>query len=162
MIETDALKQFEAFEQLTAKEMKKALTQGLRKASTKVRTAIRKELRKSVNGSNKVNPKFNDTLEQGVRTTNVKEVDGNIITHVTISSNNKKGSGSYRLKFFDKGTNERYAKTWKGKPLKKKRRLGRIKTYNFFQNGLNSSASDFNQTLETEINKAVDKINNKK
>lgn len=162
MIETDALKQFEAFEQLTAKEMKKALTQGLRKASTKVRTAIRKELRKSVNGSNKVNPKFNDTLEQGVRTTKVKEVDGNIITHVTISSNNKKGSGSYRLKFFDKGTNERYAKTWKGKPLKKKRRLGRIKTYNFFQNGLNSSASDFNQTLETEINKAVDKINNKK
>ena len=162
MIETDALKQYEAFQELTAKEMKKALSQGLRKASSKVRTAIRKELKQSVKGANKSTSKYDDTLQQGVRTTKVREKDGQILTHVTISSNNKKGSGSFRLKFFDNGTNVRYAETLNGKPLKKKRKTGAIKAYNFFQRGLEVSADDFNKTLETEINKAVNKINDNK
>lgn len=165
MIETDALKQYEAFEQLTAKEMKRSLTTGLRKAGTKVRTAIRKELRSSVKNSNKLNPKFNDTLQQGVRTTKVKEVKGEIVSHVTISSTRKKGSGSYRLKILDRGNfkkSPRYNQFWKGKKLKKPRSTGNLEARNFFSRGLDNSASDFQQTLQTAINEAVNKINKSK
>lgn len=164
MIKTDALEQFEAFEQLTAKEMKKALTQGLRKASTKVRTAVRKELKSSVKNTNKVNPKFNDTLQQGVRTTKVKEKDGKIYNYITISSTNKKGSGSYRLHILENGNflNERKNKYWRGKRLKKDRKTGNLRAYKFYSKGLESSATDYQNTLNTAINNAVNKINSKK
>lgn len=166
MIETNALKEYEAFEKLTAKEMKKALTKGLKSASTKVRTAVRKELRSSVKNTNKKNPKYNDTLQQGVRTTKVKEnKKGEIVNYITINSTQKEGSGSFRLRILEGGnfkTSPRQNETWRGKPLKKKRSTGNLKAYNFFSRGLNNSTSEFQQTLQTAINDAVNKINESK
>ena len=162
--QTDALKEFEAFEALSAKEMKKALTTGLRKASAKVRTAVRNELKGSVKNSNKRNPKFDDTLQEGVRTTKVKENNGVIYNHITIASNNKKGSGSFRLHILENGNflNERKNKYWKGKKLKKERSTGNLRAYKFYQKGMATSADDYQRTLNDAINNAVIKINDRK
>lgn len=99
------------------------------------------------------NPKYTDTLNDGVRTSKVK--DGAIVAH--IMGTQKTGSGTFRLRFFEGGTQERYAKTYKGRPLKKKHRLGAIKSYNFFNSALSSSQSEIMDAMDEQLTKYIEK-----
>lgn len=157
-ITTNAKEVWDAFENFTQKEMKKAITSGLRKAAGELRKEVRSNLRKEINGATKHNPKFNDTLSQGVRITKVKNNGSYFSVYTTIASNRKTGSGSYRLHFLEAGTVGRYAYIRKSghKPAYR----GSIKPYNFFDNAKAGFNSD--KIIQTEIDKAVIKINNKK
>lgn len=101
------------------------------------------------------NPKYNDTLREGIRTTKIRD-DNSIYVHIL--GTNKKGSGTFRLRFFEGGTKERYAKTYKGAPLKKKRRLGRIppNKYSFFESSVMASQNDAISAFNEHIQKYIE------
>lgn len=99
------------------------------------------------------NPLYIDKLSDGVMSSKVKE--GSIIVH--IMGTRKKGSGTYRLRFFEGGTKERYQKTWKGKKLKVPRRLGHIKAYGFFNSALSSSTDEVMKAMDEQLTKYIEK-----
>jgi hypothetical protein len=162
---TNAKKVYEEFEDLTHKELGKALKQGLRKALRVIQKDAKKNLSGAFKKTNRRNPKYSDTLQSGIRVTRIFEnQDGTIIGKVRIDSSRKTGSGSFRLKILEKGnfkTSPRYTKTWRGKPLKKLRKTGDIQGSNFFKKSIDSNEASFQTNVENEVNKAIEKINNK-
>lgn len=163
-IESNANEVFNKFENLTHKELGKALKTGLRKATKTIQKAVKAKLRTSFKNVNNKNPKYNDTLEEGVRVTKVYEnIDGTLVAKVRIDSTKKSGSGSFRLQILESGnykTSPRFAKTYRGKPLKKPRFAGNIKGAKFFAKARDANEPYFYDELISEVNKAVDKINN--
>ena len=161
-METDADEVFIKFKDLSIKEMKKALTQAIRESAMGLRKEVRANLRKSVKGANKKSEKYEDTLLQGVRMTKTKERNGEINAYVTITSNQKKKSQSYKLKFVEIGTKKRYTTYWKGNKLKKERYTGEITASHFYERAVENYQSKADKIMMDAIKKAVDKINNKK
>ena len=165
-IETNAPSVYERFMELSTKEMRSALKSGTRQAMASIRKSARANLRAKVSNASKVNPRFNDTLLSGVRSGRVKEAkDGEITGSVLITSTNKPGSGSFRLKIIEKGTfktGARYAKTWKGRPLKKPRFTGSLSATNFFAKTRDEKESYYYGEMQRGIEKAIDRINKAK
>jgi len=160
MIETNAKEVWDMFESFETKEMKKALVSGLKGAASELRKGVRKELKQSIPNSNKKNPKYNDTLAQGVRITKVKEMKGYFQVYTTIASNRKTGSGSFRLHILEGGTTQRHAyiRSSNHRPAFR----GQIKPYNFFDRALATFRPQQDKIIQNEIDKAIKKINNKK
>ena len=160
---TNANEVFAKFQRLTIKEMEKALKSGLRAGLRSLQKQAKSNLRKDVKNVNKRNPKFNDTLSQGVRVTKIKtDKDGNIVGYVSITSSKKHNSGSYRLVFFEGGTKPRYAKSYNGNRLKKRAYRGKITATHFFSNAQKQIKNQFDKIMLANVNKAIDKINSKK
>lgn len=153
-ITTNADKVYEQFLELTTKEMKKALKQGVTKAANQLRTATKKSLKQALPKSN-VKGRYNDKLVDAVMRSKVTEdKQHEISTKVHIMGNRNAGSGTFRLRFFEKGTGLR--KTRKGY------NRGMIKGLFFFQSANTAFQSDYNNILNDEIAKAIDKINKQK
>jgi len=156
-IDSNATEVFTRFEELTDKELKKYISAGLRKSMKEIRDRARQNLRARVNNANRRNPKFNDTLVKGVRMTRAWENKqganaGEIAGKVRIDSNNKSGSGSYRLPIIDNGSylsgvRYQYTRT----KLRKPKAVGRMKPTNFFQDVIQSDS-----LFQSEMNKAID------
>ena len=163
MIETDATKVYKDFLELNQKQMKKSLSSGLRKALTAVKKDAVTNLNSVIRNANKKNPKYTDTLQSGVRVTRIWEnQDGAIVGKVLNTSNRKSGSGSFRLPILESGSykvGERFAKTYKGKPLKKQRRTGVLRGQFYFKTTQDEMESYFQSTMNKAIEDAVNKIN---
>ena len=163
-IETDAVEVMSEFRKFTAKEMKKCLTNAVRSGGRQLVRETKNSLRKSVKNTNRHNPKYNDTLQQGVRMTRVYVgKDGIIATKVRVDSNRKSGSGSFRLMILEKGnykTIPRYA--YKRTTGHKLAHRGNVKAYNFFQSTRDLFLSQYDKIFTTNLNKSINKINNKK
>lgn len=163
MIETNATKVYNQFLELSSKEMKKSLSSGLRKALTAVKKEGVVNLNSFIRNANKKNPKYNDTLQSGVRLTRIWEnQDGAIVGKVLDTSNRKSGSGSFRLPILESGSykvGERFAKTYKGVPLKKKRSTGVLQGKFYFKKTMNEMESYYQSTMNKAIEDAVNKIN---
>lgn len=89
------------------------------------------------------NSNYVDTISDAVM---MSKMDGTGVT-VHVLGHRGKGSQTYKARFFEKGTKDRYAKSWKGKRLKKKRYMDRIKDLRFFRKAVTSNQQ-----------KALDKI----
>lgn len=89
------------------------------------------------------NPKFIDTMMDAPR---FSHTEGDVIT-VHVLGSRQSGSGTYRTRFFEDGTQDRYQKTFKGIPLKKKRWLGKLPALKFFSSAITSSQSQVNQAM---------------
>lgn len=165
-ITTDAVEVYNAFAELTSKEMKKALISGVRKAASGLVKETKSSLRSSgLKKVNKINPKYNNTLLQGIRKTKVWENrNGDIVSKVRIDSDRKSGSGTFRLQILEVGNykNKRYAYTKTKAGIKKPSYRGDIKAYNFFKFARASYESKMRNEMNTAINNAVNKINSKK
>lgn len=166
MIETNATRVFSQFQNLTHKELGKALKSGLRKALKVIQKDAKSNLSRAFKNTNKKNPKYDDTLQKGVRVTRIYEnQDGTIVGKVRIDSTRKTGSGSFRLPILEKGnfrTRPRFAKTYNGKALRKPRKTGDIKKRGyFFKDSVDTNESSFQSNMENEVDKAVNKINSK-
>ena len=135
------------------KVMSRAEQSALRKGANVIKKNTKQNLRSTGIKVKKPSDKYTDRLIDGVRTSKVK--DGSIVVHVM--GTRKTGSGTFRLRFFEGGTRERYATTYKGHQLKKKRRLGHIKSYNFFNSSLNSSQSDIINAMDVQLTKYIEK-----
>lgn len=154
-IQTNAVIEYDDFYTLTKKELKSAIKTGIRKAMSLVRTAGRRSLRAVIGAAaTHQNPKYSDTLQQGVRTTRVVERGGDIYGYTTITSNRKSGSGSFRLVFFEGGTVERHTK--------KGYNRGSIKANFFFSQAVQETEGQVQQTIDDGITGAVNKINARK
>ncbi len=120
-------------------EMKEQLPRAEKRALYRAAYALRDRLRQSLVSSipkaASHNPKYTDTLVDAIGFT---RVDGASL-NVNAMGNRKKGSGTYRTRFFENDTKDRYQKTYKGQKLKKKRFLGHITGTHFFSNTVDNS-----------------------
>lgn len=137
----------------------------LRKAANDLKKKTKSKFKSLLPMASVKNPKYNDKLLDAVRISKIKETGlAELSIKLHVMGTKKKGSGTFRSRFFEKGTKEReispyvdklgrhYNKTWK---------TGRIKPLYFFRDSvsnLSPTSSYINTILEQEINK----INQKK
>ena len=129
------------FEEI-AEQMPRIEKRALYKAAYFLREKIRDSLVSSVPKSTTHNPKYIDTLVDAV---GFSKVDG-ASTVINAMGNRKKGSGTYRARFFEEGTVKRYQKKRNGIKLKKKKYIGKITGTKFF-----ASAVQANENAAVDI-----------
>ena len=135
------------------KVMSRAESSAIRKGANVIKKNTKSNLRTSGIKYNTPNEKYNDKLIDAVRSSKVK--NGSVVVH--IMGTQKNGSGTFRLRFFEGGTRERFQRTYNGQPLKKKRRLGHISAYNFFNSALSSSQSEVMDAMDAQLTKYIEK-----
>lgn len=140
-----------------AKEMPNIEKRALYRAAYFLREKIRESLVSSVPKSTAHNPKYIDTLVDAV---GFSKVDG-ASTVINAMGNRKKGSGTYRTRFFEEGTVKRYQKKRNGIRLKRKKYIGRIKPTNFFKSAVSANESAAVKLMEDVICEYVDTAFNK-
>lgn len=77
---------------------------------------------------------------------------------VHIFGTRKEDSQTYRFIFLDYGTPERYAKTYKGVPLKKPRYLGKIVGRKWFKTAQSQIAPQMERIFTEKISKCINKL----
>ena len=116
-----------AFEEV-ANQMPNIEKRALYHAAYFLRDEIRKTFKSKLPKADQRNPRYSDTLLDAV---GFSKVDGASL-NVNAMGNRKSSSGTYRARFFEAGTKDRYQKTRNGIRLKKKKFIGKIKPTNFF------------------------------
>lgn len=136
-----------------ARQMPDIERHALYHAAYYMRDKIKEYLKRAVPKSDEHNPKYIDTLQDAVLFT---RPDGaSLVVHAM--GNRKKGSGTYRTRFFEAGTKDRYQKTWNGVKLKKKRYLGSIKPTHFFGDAVAAERSNVARQMEEIIGIYIEK-----
>ena len=169
--ETNIEQVFNSFCQLTQKEMTSAVRKALRTGAVTLKKQTQENLTSSLSTRN--NPQwykgksitFNDDIEDAVRISKINNGYGDgeeMSIKVHIMGTRDSGSGTYRARFLEKGTKQRYAKTLKGKSLKKPRYIGRIAPKWFFRNANAQVEPQLQRIYIEAIDKACQKINNTK
>ena len=160
---------FNAFMDLTSSEMNKAVKRALRAGAKELQ---RQTKANAVSGMKTQNNTawydgkiifYNDKVEDAVM---ISKVDGGfedeLSQRVHVMGIRKSGSQTYKFRFLEKGTKERYATKWKGNTLKKPRRLGKIDGRWFFKNAQNQVFPNLPSIYLAEIEKTINKLNNTK
>jgi hypothetical protein len=140
-----------------AKSMPNIEKRAIYRAAYFLRDKIRESLVTAVPKSTQKNPKYIDTLVDAV---GFSKVDG-ASTIVNAMGTRKKGSGTYRTRFFEDGTVKRYHKKRNGIKLKKKKYIGYIKPTNFFKSAVQANQNAAVQLMEDTIGEYVEKAFNK-
>lgn len=125
-----------------------ALKRGANVIKKNTKSAFRKTGIKDVQ-----NEKYSDRLIDAIRTSKVR--NGEVTVHIMGSRNAT--SGTYRTRFFEGGTKERFQKTYRGLPLNKPRKLGKIDAYNFFNTALISSEQDAQKAMDDQLKKYIER-----
>ena len=143
---------YEKFIKLNVREMGRALKTGVRKGLLLIRNKARQRFRALFPSGTKQNPLYRDKLIDGIRATKVRDdkKDG-VKGFVLITSNRRPGSGSYRLVFLEGGTVQRFTR--------KGYNRGSIAASYFFTTTVDSNQNTYKETVISELDKAVDKIN---
>ena len=168
-------KAFEAFCNLTGQEMTKALSSGLRKAAKEVVNLTKLNAKSGMMKRN--NPhwydgklvSYSDKIEDAPRHGRVYAggyggVADDMYVNISIFGSNARDSGTYRFRFLDQGTKERFAKNYRTKDgqlklLKKPRRLGHIAPRWWFRNAYQAVLPNVDSIILEAVEKAVNKIN---
>lgn len=138
-------------------QLPRAEKRALYRAAYFLRDKIRQSLVSSLPKATQHNPKYSDTLVDAIGFT---KVDGASL-NINAMGNRKKTSGTYRTRFFEENTRDRYQKTYKGVRLKKKRFLGHITGTRFFNNAVEANQSAAVELMQDVINEYVTQIYNK-
>ena len=133
------------------KELPRAEKRALYRAAYFLRDKIRQSLVSSVPKAETHSPKYSDTLVDAVGFT---KVDGASV-NINAMGSRKKGSGTYRTRFFENDTKDRYQKTYRGIKLKKKRFLGHITGTKFFSNAVQANQSAAIELMREVINEYI-------
>ena len=137
-----------------AKEMPHIERRALYHAAYFLRDKIRQSLVSSLPKATVRNPKYSDTLVDAIGFT---KVDGASL-NINAMGNRKPTSGTYRTRFFEEQTKDRYQKSWNGVKLKKKRYLGHVGPTKFFNNAVEANRGTAQQMMEDVITQYVQKI----
>ena len=156
-IEIDTHQLQDMFADLTGKEFKRAERTALRKSAQVLAREARKQLKrrvKSINTDHVTKKGRHYKLSRGIGVSVAKDAKS---AKVNIMKD-------FRLKFFELGTQERFATKWKGRPLKKKASRGRISKdkFQFFKPAQEASRDKVFNEMGTRVAEAVKKINDKK
>ena len=151
--ECDIEKVFEQFCDLAHEEMTKAVKSALREGGKELIAQTKTNLTNELKHRTK-NGKYKDKMEDAVRSGGMYEDRaGEFVQVVHIKGNREKGSGTFRAKFFEKGTRVRYNK-------KTHASYGRITPRWFFKNAQRIVFPKLNSIYMKAIDKAINKINN--
>jgi hypothetical protein len=138
------------FEEI-AERMPRVEKYALYKAAAFLRDEVRKSIISNVPKSTVRNPKYNDTMADAARFT---RVDGASLT-VHALGTPASGSGTYRTRFFEAGTVERFHKKRNGIKLNKKKSVGHITGTHFFESAIEANRSTAQQIMADVITKYV-------
>lgn len=172
----DLDKQFAKFAQLSSQEMTNAFARGLRKAGKEVVNLTKSSATSGMLKRN--NPHwydgkqvfYNDVIEDAPRVKTVwtgwsgpGKAD-EIYVNISVFGSTASDSGTYRFRFLEKGTKQRFAKhyrtrTGERKLLKKPKNLGRITPRWWFRNAYQSVVPSVDSILLSEIDKTINKLN---
>lgn len=134
----------------------------LNKAGGAIKKTVKEKFKTELPTATKRNPNYNDRLIDAVRSSKVKEKGlGKLLLKIHVMGTRKKGSGTFRARFFEKGTQERFIKPGYtdrlGRKYTKKRSIGRIHPPLYFfrdsMSSINTASVNMNSYLEQEINK---------
>lgn len=154
-IVTNADEVYDKFLELTTKEMRKALRKGVQNAANKLRGETKKVFRSALPAARHRNTKYNDTLLDAVRRSKVEETKrGEISAKVHIMGTRNTGSGTFRARFFEKGT--------KARRTRKGHNRGAITAIGFFATANTTFNVEYDKILNGEISKAIERINRAK
>lgn len=136
------------------KDAEKAEKAALRAGGQLIKKNVKNEVGSTIPGSKKNNSGiFYDRLIDAVRIT--KPYHGYIKYHIL--GTKKKGSGTFRLRFFE-SAKMRYQTKINGKPLKSKRKIGSLAKFNgFFARGVAASQSQLQPTMQAALEKYIKK-----
>lgn len=162
-LETDIEQVFERFADLTQKEMNKAVRKAISDAAKELVKDTKTNLRSSIVKRGRSKGLYNDKIEDAVMRSKItgdfgEEIEGK----VHIMGTQKKYSGTYRARFLEKGTKDRFQKYIHGKPLKKPKYTGKVQAKWFFRRANDSLVSKIERIYTNSLNAAIDKINNSK
>lgn len=117
---------------------------------------IQQSLLSSIPKANQKNQKYNDTLIDAVGFTHVDGASLNI----NAMGSRKPGSGTYRTRFFEENTKDRYQKTFNGVNRKKKKFVGHITGTGFFRNAASANEATAVELMRQVISEYIQEINN--
>lgn len=140
----------------TAKEMPIVEKRALYRAAWFLRDKIRNEIISKVPKSTVTNPRYTDTLVDAVGFT---RPDGGSLV-VNALGTRRPGSGTFRTRFFEAGTQDRYQKTRNGIKLRKKKFIGRLKAHPFFQSTVSANEQGAVEQMREIITKYVNETLN--
>lgn len=113
---------------------------------------VKKQIRKALGATGlKANSRgtYKDRLIDAIKSSGPKD-DGTIKVHIL--GTKSKGSGTFRLRFFEYAT-----KRYHRKGLKKPRYIGKLDKYNgFFQQGWNAARSEALEKMASAFNKYIE------
>lgn len=162
---------FSQFMDLTAKEMNTTVRRALRAGGKELQKQTRKNAKAGINSRNNTHwydgkiITYDDKIEDAVR---LSKIDGDfgseLSQKVHVMGSRAKYSGTYRFRFLEKGTKQRYAKYYRDKggkrmALKKPRYLGRIQGRWFFKNAQSQVFPNLEKIYMNEIDKTIQKLN---
>lgn len=165
---------FNRFMDLTSKEMqktvKKALYAGAKELQKQTQSNLSASLvkRDNIHWYDGKKVTYNDKAEDAVR---IGRWNGGSVdeqsTSVHIMGSRNSGSGTYRVRFLEKGTKVRYLTRVRNKKhelvtLKKAKSLGAIKGKWFFKNAQQQIIPQLPSIYMREIDKTIQKLNNTK
>lgn len=139
------------------RELPRAEKRALYKAAYFLRDKLRQSLSSKLPKATERNPKYSDTLVDAIGFT---KVDGASI-NINAMGNKKPKSGTYRTRFFENDTKDRYQKTYRGEKLKKKRFLGHITGNHFFANTVDANTPAAIDIMRDVITQYVQEIYDK-
>lgn len=165
-IESD-LSNYKEVSEKFRKEIVKARRKGMNKVATDLKKETKPLIKNNIHNATKANSKYNDKLIDAVRVSKYKDVDllGEAIAGTHIMGIRKKGSGTFRLKFFENGTKNRYIKDHKRKSKNgliyrvSGHSTGKIKSTNFFKSATDKVLPKAQETIERYLKEAIDRCN---
>lgn len=133
-------------------ELPRAEKRALYRAAYFLRDKIQQSLVSSVPKAIVRNPKYIDTLVDAV---GFSKVDG-ASTTVHAMGNRKHGGGTFRARFFEEGTKDRFHIKHNGIKLKKRKSVGSIKPTHFFSSAVNANRYHAVQLMREVLSEYVD------
>lgn len=162
--EIDAKNLEEIINQLSGKEMAKAQKRALSKAGRLLFKQTKQNVASMVPNSRKPNPKYSDTLYDGVRIGVQQDSDFRWFVKVHVLGSRGKTSGTFRLRFFEGGTVPRKTKnayTDKlGRTYPAGQNRGQLRAINFFSSAVSAKQSEVIDAIETNLLEEIQKIIN--
>ena len=153
--ECDIEKVFEQFCELTSREMTKTVKSALKVGGKELVKQTKSNLTRELKHRS-INSKYKDKMEDAVRLGKLEEEKGEELSQkVHIMGDRSKGSGTFRARFFEKGTKERRNRRTQSS-------YGRITPRWYFKNAQNQVFPKLQTIYMAEITKTVNKINNTK
>lgn len=165
---------FAKFADLTASEMNKAVKKALRAGAKELQQQTKANMTAVMQNRNNQHwydgkiVIYGDKMEDAVMLSKIDgSFDEELSQRVHIMGSRKSNSGTFRARFLEKGTKDRYAKHGRNKQhavieYKKPKYLGKITGKWFFKNAQQTVFPNLQSIYMKEIDKTVDKLNKAK
>ena len=137
-------------ESLQGKDFRRIEKRAMRRGASVIKRQTVSNFKKDLPASTQSSEKYSDRLIDAVRST-VYEENNEVYFSVHVMGSRKKDSGTFRARFFERGTKERN---------KDNHNRGQIQPLNFFSNAVSQSGAKavnaINQTFTKEVQKIID------